>query len=198
VTPEPATRLETLEPRLQFALVAAEVDVAAPAPEARLHHVRGGKAGTETLRTWAVRGWATPARPRRRADETCRAARTVRAVGSARLHLVLRAAAAARVPARSRRASTGRRAARARCRLAQVAATKWPLRQERPLLVLGEGGNQREVRLRRLAEDDRAVPVCASRRPSRPPLPPCDRDRDLYAVIAGVSSAAVKVGVRMH
>jgi hypothetical protein len=72
------------------------------------------------------------------------------------------------------------------------------MRQERPLPVLGEGGNQREVRLRRLAEDDDRARFRSVPRDDRPALP---SRRAIVTgisttVIAGVSSAAVKVGVR--
>jgi hypothetical protein len=71
------------------------------------------------------------------------------------------------------------------------------LREPCALPLLGEGRGQRAIRLRRLAEDDdRAVPLCGSRRPRRHALAPFNRELDAWNCHHASSAAAVKVGVR--
>src|SRR5262249_11092523 len=66
---EPAPVLETFEPRTKLVIVAAEIDVAAPAAEARLHHVRRSKPGAghvADMRRARLRNSGSPEQERRR------------------------------------------------------------------------------------------------------------------------------------
>jgi hypothetical protein len=70
VATKPAPARNVVEPCLQLALIATAVHVTAPAAKRGFTTYEGGNDGTDTSRICAVRGCATPARPRRSAVES--------------------------------------------------------------------------------------------------------------------------------